>query len=200
MEINSGLEIGLAFVWSNENTDEIFQSILLGRNLGIDNFFITGLEAYTPAQADKIPYLSKNQNKLITRLEELSNEVIIEGSLTNPTSLCPFAENGEIALRWDGEISPCLPLLYDHSSILGNWTRQIYSYSLGNLADRSLQEIWDDQAYTSLRKKLLEDDFSPCLHCRDCWLSDDNLLDCMGYEHPTCGGCLWAHGLIACPQ
>lgn len=123
----------------------------------------------------------------------------VMGSLVNTEYSCPFAEKGQLVIRWDGEVSPCLPLLYDHASFLGNWRRMIYACSLGNLRSSSLGEIWLSEAYSALRTRLLDEDFSPCFQCRDCWFSDDNLQDCMGYEHPTCGGCLWAHGLVACP-
>ena len=156
----------------------------------------------TPYQVDQLrrpgSWLSAQAN-LLKELQGVDNGIVIEGSLVNPAIRCPFAEKGEIALRWDGEISPCLPLLYDHVSFTESWKHQVNSYSIGNIQSKSMQEIWTDQIFKDLRERLLGDNFSPCLSCQNCWLSEDNHLDCMGYEHPTCGGCLWARGLISCP-
>lgn len=132
-------------------------------------------------------------------LEGMAEGITIEGVLGNTNTHCPFAEKGEIVLRWDGEICPCLPLLYDHASFVGSWEHKIASHSQGHIQRSSIRQAWSDAENMLLRERLLGKEFSPCLSCRDCWLSDDNQLDCMGYEHPTCGGCLWAEGFIACP-
>jgi len=205
-------EVGIVYVLTKTNSSDLLDLFDLGKDLGVKSFFITYLEAFSEEMAGEIPYqvdqwrnpLSPSTDQstltdLIKKLQSVGPEIIVEGSLTNPSTRCPFAERGEIALRWDGEVSPCLPLLYNHTSIVGKWKSQVYSYSLGNINSKSFQEIWFDQEFEAFTKRLLEKDFSPCLNCRDCWLSEDNRLDCMGYEHPTCGGCLWAHGVIACP-
>jgi len=36
--------------------------------------------------------------------------------------------------------------------------------------------------------KLLEMNFSPCVDSHACEMSEDNLMDCIGFEHPNCGG------------
>jgi MoaA/NifB/PqqE/SkfB family radical SAM enzyme len=206
------LEPGLAMVLTGKNEVELLDQLDNGRKLGLRSFFITYLEAYSEYLTDEVPYSLKDlrqpvtyhsvNSDLIEVLEKLSAdipEVSIHGTLTKPGSKCPFAERGDLVLRWDGEISPCLPLLYDRVTYIGSWEHKQFSHSLGNIHDRSISEIWGDSDYSLLRESLLNNDFSPCLSCRDCWLSDDNLQDCMGFEHPTCGGCLWAAGLICCP-
>ncbi len=35
--------------------------------------------------------------------------------------------------------------------------------------------------------------------CNSCEMAIENVEDCFGNVHPTCGGCLWAQGLIRCP-
>ena len=205
-------EVGMVYVLTKNNSSDLPDLVDLGKYLGVKSIFITYLEAYSEEMAGEIPYqadklrdlASPNTDQsdladLINKLQSEESEISIEGSLTNPSTRCPFAERGEIALRWDGEVSPCLPLLYDHTSIVGRWKSQVHSYSLGNIDSISLQDIWLDQEFETLIQRLLDKDFSPCVNCRDCWLSEDNRLDCMGYEHPTCGGCLWAHGIISCP-
>ena len=112
---------------------------------------------------------------------------------------CPFVQKGSVSIRWDGEVSPCLPLLHTHESYLGDRRRRIEAFSVGSLAALSLKELWDDPAYVSLRARLLEFDFSPCSWCNSCDFPDSNREDCFGSPAPACGGCLWAQGFIRCP-
>ena len=206
------LDPGISMVLANNNLDELLANIRLAVKHGIKSFFITNVEAYSPLQTEtqnytlnqlrRPGYWRTNNPELIESINEIiSNNpnVSIDGVITNNQDKCPFAERGDLVLRWDGEISPCLPLLYSRTTYISSWGHEQHAYSLGNILDRSLAEIWSDPEYVQLRERLLEDEFSPCLGCRDCWLSDDNLQDCMGFEHPTCGGCLWAAGLISCP-
>ena len=206
------LDPGLSMVLAKNNQAEILTNMAQAVKLGIRSFFITNLEAYSPQQAEELNYTlgqlrrpgawRKTNAALIEgikKITSINSEVSIEGVITGNQDKCPFAERGELVVRWDGEISPCLPLLYSRTTHIGSWEHDQHSFSLGNISDRSLTEFWSDKDFFQFRERLLEDDFSPCLGCRDCWLSGDNLQDCMGFEHPTCGGCLWAAGLISCP-
>jgi hypothetical protein len=46
---------------------------------------------------------------------------------------------------------------------------------------------------------VLNFEFSPCTLCDGCILSEKNEEDCYGNAFPTCGGCLWAQGIVQCP-
>lgn len=206
------LEIGLALVRTRTNDEEILQTLDLGRGLGLRSFFITNLEAYAENQAEEVPYSLESlrtpgswrtaQTGFRVHLEAIAASdprISIEGVLNHSQDRCPFAERGDLVLRWDGEISSCLPLLYDRTTYIGSWEHIQYAQSLGNIRDQSLFALWADKENSRQRDRLLNQEFSPCLGCRDCWLSEDNRQDCMGFEHPTCGGCLWAAGLVGCP-
>ncbi len=112
---------------------------------------------------------------------------------------CPFIAKGSASIRWDGALSPCLSLLHSHVSFLDDRQRQVKAYSIGNILERDLSSLWDDPHYVSLRRNLQEFDFSPCVICNSCEMADNNMEDCFGNTTPTCGGCLWAQGLIQCP-
>jgi MoaA/NifB/PqqE/SkfB family radical SAM enzyme len=112
---------------------------------------------------------------------------------------CPFVECGSMSIRWDGRVSPCLPLLHTHSAYLGNRRRETIEFYFGSLADRSLSEIWNDPEYLAFRQRLQEFDFPPCLRCKSCDWIDGNQEDCFGSRPPACGGCLWAQGYVLCP-
>jgi MoaA/NifB/PqqE/SkfB family radical SAM enzyme len=114
-------------------------------------------------------------------------------------SFCPFVELGTTSVRWDGTVSPCLALLYEHDYWLGDRRRHSYASAIGNVRERGLADLWADPAYVELRQRLQAFDFSPCSSCNTCEMADDNRRDCSGSPHPACGGCLWAQGLIQCP-
>jgi MoaA/NifB/PqqE/SkfB family radical SAM enzyme len=205
-------DLGISLILTRGNQVELLADIDQALQLGINSIFITNLEAYSPEELEQIPYTLTHLRRpeawrtaytdLVDRIDNISTQnpgISIKGVLNHHRDKCPFAERGDLVLRWDGEISPCLPLLYDHTTHIGSWEHTQYLYSFGNIVNRSLAVIKGDPDFIQLRERLLKDEFSPCLGCRDCWLSDNNLQDCMGFEHPACGGCLWAAGLISCP-
>ena len=96
-------------------------------------------------------------------------------------------------------MSPCLPLLHTHTSYLDNRERLSIAFSVGNVLDQSLAELWGLPGYAGLRERLQRFDYSPCALCNSCEMALSNREDCFGNTHPACGGCLWAHGLIQCP-
>jgi hypothetical protein len=101
--------------------------------------------------------------------------------------------------RWDGGVSPCLPLLHTHKSHLDQRLRESIEFLVGNVLEKDLLALWMDPAYLALRERLRDFDFSPCTFCNSCEMPDSNLEDCFGSSAPACGGCLWAQGIIQCP-
>jgi MoaA/NifB/PqqE/SkfB family radical SAM enzyme len=124
----------------------------------------------------------------------------LAGSLVNQnTDQCPFVERGSLSIRQDGKVSPCLPLLYTHTHFLDERERTSKEFFVGDLREQNLLDIWTSPNYLALRQRLADFDFSPCSFCNSCEMANDNNEDCFGNVHPTCGGCLWAQGLIRCP-
>ena len=111
----------------------------------------------------------------------------------------PFIEKGSLAIRWDGDVSPCLALLHDHKAYLHKYERSLKRHVVGNVLEQSIKDIWNKPEYLSFRKRIQEFDFSPCVLCGGCDLFESNQEDCIGSPIPTCGGCLWAQGIIQCP-
>ena len=70
---------------------------------------------------------------------------------------------------------------------------------MGNLAERDLEDLWNAPEHLAFRTRVQEFDFSPCTFCGGCDCSLSNEEDCFGTPYPTCGGCLWAQGVIRCP-
>ena len=137
---------------------------------------------------------------ILVELLKGSNRLEYNGSeLGLDNDQCPFIERGSLSVRWDGKVSPCLPLLYTHTNYLDFRLRTSHEYFVGDLRNNELAEIWNDANYQALRERLHKFDFAPCVFCNSCEMADENLTDCIGNSHPACGGCLWAQGLIRCP-
>jgi MoaA/NifB/PqqE/SkfB family radical SAM enzyme len=214
--------LGIAFVAMRRNITDLPAVLRLGEDLGADRFSISNVLAHTLELRGEVLYersMYRNPAHSARPLVDLprfdltpeTSAVMLQvlqagystrlagGPLVGRTNLCSFVEKGSLSVRWDGEVSPCLPLLHSHSSYLDNHMRKSQAHSFGNIGDRSLSELWFDPAYSSLRTRLQSFDFSPCVYCNTCEFSEHNQEDCFGNDVPTCGGCLWAQGLIQCP-
>jgi hypothetical protein len=120
-------------------------------------------------------------------------------SLGAATDRCPFIEAGALVVGADGGVAPCLPLLHDHSSFLNGRVRHSRRYLLGNLAQDALEDLWHLPEHQAFRERVRGFEFAPCTACGGCDCSLGNEEDCYGNPFPTCGGCLWAQGIIRCP-
>jgi MoaA/NifB/PqqE/SkfB family radical SAM enzyme len=214
-----GPQVGLAFVAMAGNAGEFPQLLQWGLRQGIKKFSVSNVLPHTeelkdrtlfrrsmdnffPSAEVQLPRLDVEEDTLklleavwredcLPRLEEQAAE--------RRRDSCPFIAKGSTSIRWDGALSPCLPLLHSHQSFLGERKRRIEAFSVGSIAERELKELWEDPGYVSLRSRLQEFDFSPCSWCNSCDFPDGNQEDCFGSPAPTCGGCLWAQGFIRCP-
>lgn len=215
-------KLGIAFVAMQRNIHDLGEVIHLGTRLGAVEFSITNVLAHNPELLSENLYmrsvdgvagremrptihmpLMDVQPQTLKALGEVLkdlNQLELTGSLLNRNiDQCPFVERGSLAVRWDGKVSPCLPLLYTHQHYLGDRVRTSKEYFVGDIREKNLLQIWNDQGYRQLRKRLQDFDFSPCAFCNSCEMAVENREDCFGNVHPTCGGCLWAQGFIHCP-
>jgi len=115
------------------------------------------------------------------------------------TGYCKFVREGMTFVRSDGKVCPCMALLHNGYTYMSNVRRKITHCSFGNVREQPLAEIWNGQEYRAFRRKFEEFDFAACLYCGHCELFAENKEDCIGNTHPTCGGCLWAEGVLSCP-
>jgi MoaA/NifB/PqqE/SkfB family radical SAM enzyme len=211
--------LGIAFVALGRNIADLPKVLQLGESLGARYFSISNLLAHsTQARADVLYTQSMYQTETssqinfpridatgktkeaILNLMQNSHQAVTSAGLSERTSnKCPFIEKGSLSVRWDGAVSPCLPLLHTHETYLDDRLRRSLAFTAGDLSQKSLREIWLEPDYIALRQRLRDFDFAPCTLCNSCDMADANQEDCFGNEHPTCGGCLWAQGFIQCP-
>ena len=217
-------EIGIVFVAMKRNIADLPAVLRLGNRLGTRRFLVTNILPYTPEMYDEILY-SRALNDAIyssslwgfsleipkidvnTMTQGVLYQMMLSGhplsfagaDLGEGNDRCPFIEKGAVALRWDGQVSPCLPLLHDHKTFLYGYERSLRHYEVGNVMKQDLYDLWNLPEYLSFRDRLQKFDFSPCTFCGGCDLIENNEEDCFGNTFPTCGGCLWAQGVIQCP-
>jgi MoaA/NifB/PqqE/SkfB family radical SAM enzyme len=218
----SGLpRLGIAFVAMRRNIADLPEVVRLGQKLGADRFSVSNVLAHTPEMREQVLYARsidaedvgpsawapevslagwtrRADHRALVRVRRAPGRSPRAGR-GGAANTCPFVEKGSVSIRWDGAISPCLPLLHTHRSYLDFRPRTSHAYSVGNVNDVSLAEAWREPGYVALRERLLAFDFAPCTICNSCDMADENLEDCFGSPAPACGGCLWAQGFIRCP-
>ncbi len=221
-------EIGIAFVAMKRNIAELPDILHLGGRLGATRYLVTNLLPYTADMRAEtlyaaalnhltclpsrwaphldLPRMDVNQvtREPLYQVMRGGRNISFAGqNLSGAGDRCPFIERGATAIGWDGGLSPCLPLLHDHVSYLDDinrfGARFSRRYTVGNLAERDLSDLWNDPAHIAFRERVQVFDFSPCTFCGGCELAESNEEDCFGNTFPTCGGCLWAQGVIRCP-
>lgn len=215
-------KLGIAFVAMRRNIHDLTEVIKLGTRLGAVEFSVSNVLAHNTELLNENLYLrSMNlassaqmsplihmpamdiNEKTVPALADVLNGMnrleLSGGAINQNRDQCPFVERGSLSIRQDGRVSPCLPLLYTHEHYLDTRKRSSKEYFVGDVNQTDLLEIWNGAEYLKLRKRLQDFDFSPCVFCNSCELANENIEDCFGNVQPTCGGCLWAQGLIRCP-
>ena len=221
---NTKPNLGIAFVAMKDNIADLPEVLRLGISLGAKQFSISNVLAHTPELHEQILYsrtIFNTATRLSTSLplvnlprmdsDKFTKDILAEiharkyrlevagYELNRAVDSCPFIEQGGTAIRWDGSVHPCLPLLHTNQDYFGKRLRHARAYSIGNVLEKDLLEIWNDKKYLDLRQRIQRFDFSPCTFCNGCELSTENQEDCLGNSDLACGGCLWAQGVIRCP-
>ena len=216
--------LGVVFVAMKRNIADLPAVLRIGSQLLADRFIVTNVLPYTAELGDELLYInvagessadpspwSPELNISKMDMNEDTRDAlyrVIRGfrlgnfsrdETGNINNYCPFIEKGTVAVAWDGSVSPCLALMHTHQSYLHDRKRLIRRHVIGNINKISLARLWNAQEYVKLRTRVQEFDFSPCFQCGGCDLSEANEEDCFGNVFPTCGGCLWAQGIIQCP-
>jgi len=218
-------EIGIVFVAMKRNIHDLPSLLQIGSRLDVARFLVTNVLPYTEelrkeilysrALMDmiyqppllvphvKLPKIDVDQIAWKSLYEALCSEgqsvSIGDSILGEESDLCPFIKSGATAISWEGNLSPCLPLMHTYFSFLDERRRASRRHVVGNIVERSLYDLWNTPEYIALRTRVQAFSFSHCVFCAGCELSWANEEDCRGNTFPTCGGCLWAQGVVQCP-
>ncbi len=217
-------ETGLVFVATRANLQEFPALVRSAVRFGIARYMVTNLLPYSEDVCDQtlyertldymdskpsywspliqLPRMDWTQDthgSLYEVLHSRPNARIHDANLGMAQGRCPFIEAGALAVAWTGAVSPCLALMHSHVSYLHATPRAVSRYVIGNIQDAPLQDLWSEASHQAFRRRVQEFDFSPCTLCGGCEMAEANQEDCFGNGFPTCGGCLWAWGVIQCP-
>jgi MoaA/NifB/PqqE/SkfB family radical SAM enzyme len=216
-------QLAIAFVAMRENIADMDKLPRLANQLGAWEILVSNLVPHSPELEQEILY-SRSLNACAYRASRwvpalslpkldfnADTLVPIQGvfnttasismlgtSLSARNDYCRFAQEGYAAIRWDGEVSPCLSLLHDHPEYIRGRRKDVTHHSFGNIKQQPLDVIWHSPLFAGFREQLRTFHFSPCTTCGGCERFPANFEDCTGNAFPTCGGCLWAQGFVQC--
>jgi MoaA/NifB/PqqE/SkfB family radical SAM enzyme len=217
-------EIGMVFVAMKSNIDQLPDLYRLAATVRATDVLVTNLLPHTPDMVNEILYRRSlgmgryahspeipqvhlprldldgvTSPPVLALLRHAASVTLAGADLAGDSERCPFVQDNATAVRWDGRVSPCPPLLHSHPVWVAKRWKHIEHASFGNIAETALGEIWAGEDYRTFRNRVRNFTFSPCASCGGCELAVDNVADCMGNTFPTCGGCLWAQGIVRCP-
>lgn len=217
-------EIGIAFVAMKRNIDDLPAVLKLGRRLGALHFSVSNVLPISPEMQDEMLYTHSLKSTTylpsasvphlsLPKMDftELTREALFQAfnsgynvsyagaNWGGVNDVCNYVENGSMTIAWNGDVSPCWPLMHTHTSFLHHKPRLNRRHVVGNVRQQRLQELWLDPEYVAYRQRVQSFAFAPCTFCGGCDMSLTNDEDCFGNEFPACGGCLWAQGVVQCP-
>ena len=218
-------EIGVAFVAMKRNINDLPKIIKMGHTFGARYYSVSNVQpvtaemqaeriytrtmrniAYLPSPVlpklslPKIDFNEETQAALTEAFNSGCNVSFAGNNWGGANDTCNFVEGGTMSIAWNGDVSPCWPLMHTHTSYLHDKPRLSKKHVIGSVNERSLSDLWFAPDYLAYRERLHNFVFAPCTFCGGCDLSEENVEDCIGnIEFPVCGGCLWAQGIIQCP-
>jgi len=180
-----------------KSAEETLYQRTLNMSVGSDVFGSSRPIVNIPYMDFDIPEVQEGLSGLFSKMNfnlQVSNTMVPRRS-----QYCRFINEGMAFVRSDGNLSPCMALLHNGTTVIGNTERKVYHHSFGNVKDSGIKDIWESKDYVAFRKRVQEFSFSPCMNCGHCSFTESNVEDCFGNAKPTCGACLWAEGLLSCP-
>jgi MoaA/NifB/PqqE/SkfB family radical SAM enzyme len=215
--------VALAFVAMKRNAAELAMLPALASRVGAAEILVSNLVPHTAEMEQEIlyeqalracafrasrwvPELSLPKldvdGPILAPLQQVfasrASVSLLDASLSSRNDYCRFAQEGYAAIRWDGEVSPCLSLLHDHPEYIRGRRKDVTHFAVGNVNRQPLGDLWESEAFSQFRQRLRDFHFSPCTTCGGCERFPYNLEDCTANTFPTCGGCLWAQGFVQC--
>jgi len=211
--------LGIAFVAMKRNIADLPAVLRLAQRFEARHFLVTNVLPYTKEMCKEVLYnrtlsetkpipslsmplidvMDSTRDPLYWAMQYGKTLTWAGSNLRSARDRCPFIENGVGVIGWDGGFSPCLPLLHSHVGFVQDRERFSRRWIVGNVTQESLSDIWNAPEHIAFRERVRTFDFPPCTSCGGCEVSGSNEEDCFDNVFPTCGGCLWAQGVVQCP-
>ena len=200
--------LGIEFVALKRNVTELPDLLKLAGQLGANRALITHVLPHTPEMAADTLYSRDGAEALPvpTGWALISDDWLLWGTMELPRMSwgaerrCRFVTNNALVIGWDGAVSPCYALSHSYPYYIFGRRKEVSRYTLGNVNQASLAEIWTSEDYVRFRAEVRRFHFPSCVDCdlRDtCDITAAN-EGCWGWN-PSCADCLWAQDIIRCP-
>ena len=200
--------LGIEFVALRSNVAELAELSSLASRLGAARVLVSNVLAYTEDMYQEILYGYGPRTGFATSGWPVKADAwVLWGVLDLPRmhwgaeQRCRFVHDRATVVGWDGSVSPCYALSHSYSYLTIDGRRKwVTRYSMGNITQQTLLEIWTSATYCRFRDEVRDFRFPSCPDCdlRDsCSLREHNQA-CWGWD-PSCADCLWAQDIIRCP-
>jgi len=200
--------LAIEFVALKRNIAELPAVVEQAKRLGANRVIVTHVLPHTPEMAAEILY-GRDETPALpvsTGWAVNSGDWLLWGMLELPRMnwgaerRCRFVADKALVVGWDGGVSPCYALLHSYPYYIFGRRKQVTRYTLGNVNQNTLAEIWNSEDYVHFRAQVSHFDFPSCVDCdlRDtCDIAESN-DGCWGWC-PSCADCLWAQNIVRCP-
>jgi MoaA/NifB/PqqE/SkfB family radical SAM enzyme len=199
----------IEFVAMQSNVAELPDLTRLASRLGAARVLVSNVLAYTDEMRDQILYGYAPRAPFGARVWPMlqADTWVLLGVLDLPRlhwgaePHCRFVHDRTTVVGWDGGVAPCYALAHNYSYLAIDGRRKhVTRYTLGNIAEQPLLEIWTGEEYCRFRNEVRDHHFPSCPDCdlrETCDLREQNEA-CWGWN-PSCADCLWAQDIIRCP-
>ena len=200
--------VGIEFVAMRRNADELPALLELADSIGASFAIVTNLLPHTEEMMEEVLYSRDGDFQLPISIgwPVKSGDWLLWGVMELPRMSwgaerrCRFIAGKALVIGWDGGVSPCYALMHSYPYYIFGRRKQVTRYTLGNVHDSTLAEIWTSEDYVRFRAQVRDFRFPSCVDCdlRDtCDLREIN-EGCWGWN-PSCADCLWAQDIVRCP-
>ena len=201
-------KIGIEFVMMEKNKTQVKKLPELARKLDALSVLVTNLLPYTEEMTEEILYHGRDDEKVFapSLWTNPLKEFGTVGTVSFPRMRwgayrrCNFVDNKSAVISWDGRLAPCYPLVHSNRYYIFGREKQVTAYTLGDLNENPIEDIWCSKEYSKFRNKVRKFRFPSCVDCdlnTTCDYAREN-EDCWG-NSPSCADCLWAQDIIRCP-
>lgn len=194
-------QLGIEFVATKTNFSKLSMMRGIVDGLGANRFIISNVLPYHESMKDEIIYNEDvNLEGFGWESPFLSMKAAPNFKLRTQRT-CKFVEDKALVITYQGDVSPCYAFMHTYNCYIFGREKSMLAHSFGNIANKSLQEIWSDPKYAVFRWTARNAQYPSCVDCRQadgCVMAQTNEADCWGNQ-PSCGDCLWARNIVVCP-
>ena len=198
-------KLAFEFVAMKDNYQLLPNLMGLAEQLDVEKILVTNLLPYTEDMVEQTLYQQPEKKSHQFKTESKGSFLYLKTKFPKmkieTERECDFIADKSLSITWEGNVSPCYPLLHSYKCYVYGREKEIERYHLANIAQESIAQIWTKDEYIKFRDRLEEERFPSCHDCKyidGCGMTVNNQLDCWGHS-PSCADCLWYRGIILCP-